>query len=197
MNIKQLIKENYEIAKSKGFYPKDSKIEDHLMGIVSELGEAYEAHRGGKFAKPSLYTIDELATEMEKNNEHFNLYKSYFVSGVKDSFEDELADVFIRLFNLCGHYVDPMNYDVVEKNFNRNRAVGDMEVSEMLFRFQVTHLKQIFMDLSKGLVPAGELGFAMKGLYLYCEKLNIPIEKHIKAKMEYNKTREHLHGKQY
>ncbi len=30
-----------------------------------------------------------------------------------------------------------------------------------------------------------------------CQTLNISIEKHIQAKMEYNKTRSHKHGKAY
>jgi len=43
------------------------------MLVVSELGEAIEAHRTGSFG-----------------------------IGQKDTFEDEIADAIIRLFDLCG-----------------------------------------------------------------------------------------------
>jgi NTP pyrophosphatase (non-canonical NTP hydrolase) len=60
-------------AREKGFWDKDRNVGEMLMLIVSELGEAIEAHR-----------------------------KEIFGLGKKDTFEDELADTAIRLFDLCG-----------------------------------------------------------------------------------------------
>jgi NTP pyrophosphatase (non-canonical NTP hydrolase) len=151
MNIKQLIKEAHENAVEKGFYDCHSKesscfrghvnalckncngtgkdqnrnIGEMLMLIVSELGEVLEAHRKGRFCK--VENIDLYLDLITEEREH---YFKYFESGIKDTFEDEIADVFIRLFDLCGY-------------------------------------------------------------------LNLDIEKHIHAKMEYNKTRPYKHEKEY
>lgn len=144
MNINDLIKEAYEIAVEKGFYGTgycisckkyelcsseykeeagscdlyfyDRNISEMLMLIVSELGEAQEALRKNKRAD-MRGGINEMLPQV-------------FEDYIKDTFEDELADVFIRLGDLCGY-------------------------------------------------------------------LNIDIEKHIKAKMEYNKGRPRKHGKKF
>lgn len=63
-------KECHTTAREHGFWENltDLIIPTKLMLIVSELGEAMEAHRG--------------------NN--------------RENFEEEIADTFIRLFDLCG-----------------------------------------------------------------------------------------------
>ena len=52
MNINELIKRAHENAVKKGFYPEgeNKNIGELLMLIVSELGEALEAHRKNRFA---------------------------------------------------------------------------------------------------------------------------------------------------
>lgn len=50
------------------------------------------------------------------------------------------------------------------------------------------HIKDTFED---------EIADAIIRLLDLSARLNIDIEKHINAKVEYNKTRPHLHGKQY
>lgn len=63
----------HEAAREKGFWEKERNTGEMLMLVVSELGEAIEAHRRGRFG-----------------------------IGKKDTFEDEIADAVIRLFDLCG-----------------------------------------------------------------------------------------------
>jgi len=187
MNIKKLIKENYEIAKSKGFYPDDSKIEDHLMGIVSELGKAYEAHRGGKFYDTEfgagfLYAF--INGEVKKTI-GITLYKD-MVSG---TFEDELADVFIRLFNLCGWLGI---YDIKLSKIKECRGYTQMSQHLLAINGLLSEMQIDPEDTKESYIET-----ILSILLFYCGILNIPIEKHILAKMSYNKTREHLHGKKY
>jgi NTP pyrophosphatase (non-canonical NTP hydrolase) len=116
MEIKELVEQSHNTVKEKGFWDKERNVGEMLMLIVSELGEALEAHRHDKFAN--------FGKPIETD------FKDWFEKNIKDSFCDEIADVFIRLGDLCGG-------------------------------------------------------------------LDIDIEKHIIAKMKYNKTREKLHGKKY
>lgn len=107
MNLKQFCKDCHEIAVEKGFWNCNKCkgegsviIESHncdcpdcdgtgkiernkselLMLIVTELGEACEALRKGRRQQLGSFT---------------DIY------WVKDTFEDEIADVFIRLGDLC------------------------------------------------------------------------------------------------
>jgi NTP pyrophosphatase (non-canonical NTP hydrolase) len=172
MNIKKYIRECYEIAQSKGFYPEDSKIEDHLMGIVSEIGEAYEAHRGGKFSNFNQDSLDSLLL----NTHAISIYKEY-LSG---TFEDEIADVFIRLFNLVAWE---------EKKLFLNKGAFYVE--------GWTNIPGDLLMIQNQIVYQRDYSFGLSLLYGFCIHHKIEIEKHIQVKIEYNKTREYLHGKQY
>ena len=119
MTINNLVKTAHGAAVKKGFYGEDKNIGELLMLIVSELGEALEAHRSLKLCRvwfPVYGSLNYSAEDYENN--------------IRGTFEEEIADTFIRLGDLCGY-------------------------------------------------------------------LGIDIESHIKAKMEYNKTRADKHGKDY
>jgi NTP pyrophosphatase (non-canonical NTP hydrolase) len=78
-----------------------------LMLIVSELGEALEAHRKWRFANWNWAEVN---------------FKDGFVTGIKDTFEDEIADVFIRLFDMCGYLdVDIEKHIYAKMKFNSTR----------------------------------------------------------------------------
>lgn len=72
-SVNEWIETCHSSAKEKGFWENDRNVGEMLMLIVSELGEAIEAHRKGDMG-------------LER----------------KDTFEDELADTAIRLFDMCG-----------------------------------------------------------------------------------------------
>jgi hypothetical protein len=115
-SAKTILNNNIE----KGFNNPNYNIGELLMLITSELGEALESHRKGKFSNWESFYSD---SSKVGDNESFKMH-------IKDTFEDEIADAIIRL-----------------------------------------------LDLSA--------------------RLHIDIEKHINAKVDYNKTRPHLHGKTY
>ncbi len=108
----------FENNKEKGFWDFERNVGEMLMLITSELGEAMEAHRKGRF------------TSDIAKRDYPGDYKNWFEENVKDTFEDELADAVIRILDMAGG-------------------------------------------------------------------LDIDLVGHINAKVEYNKTRERLHGKKY
>ena len=112
--LNELAQEIYQNNKGKGFWDKERNVGEMLMLVTSELGEAMEAHRKGRFA----------------NLEAYEEFSEDFEDAIKDTFEDEIADSVIRLLDMCGG-------------------------------------------------------------------LGIDIDTHIRLKLEYNKTRERLHGKKY
>ena len=89
----------HEASKQKGFYEKPREIGTLLMLIVSELSEALEADRKNRHADFEAYEI-KLNSEP---NRVFVKQPSLFQEYIKDTFEDEIADAMIRLFDLCGY----------------------------------------------------------------------------------------------
>jgi NTP pyrophosphatase (non-canonical NTP hydrolase) len=170
VNIKELIKESHKNAVERGFYPEgeEKNIGELLMLIVSELGEALEAHRCGKFADWKEYN--------RSIKEFYFTPEGSFKKHIKDTFEDELADVFIRIFDLYGYLERTPELSLF--------MVNTENIPEMLFQ-------------SVGYLTMYQYDAFLCFMIAICKKLNIPIEKHIRAKMAYNKTRPHKHGKEY
>ena len=128
MEINELIAESHNTAKEKGFWDnKDWNLGEKLMLITSELGEALEADRKNRYAKLDAFKADGLNTTPYDNTPLFeeNLQKKFcasFEANMKDSFEDELADAAIRLFDLAGKMNIDLEYHIMMKMaYNKTR----------------------------------------------------------------------------
>ena len=105
--MKNLISQAHEMAKSKGFWDGEERnIPQALLLIISEVSEATEALRKDHYADKAAVESLSQDLELDRTDEEFLLkainWKTSFEQGVKSSFEDEIADVAIRLFDLCG-----------------------------------------------------------------------------------------------
>ena len=99
-------------AKIKGFWDTERETGTLLMLMVSELAEALEADRHGRFANIELYEKDiEEKTDEEQFCEH-----------IKDSLEDEMADTMIRILDFCGAKGIDIEWHINKKlAYNRTR----------------------------------------------------------------------------
>lgn len=98
--MKHLITQAHEMAKSKGFWEGERNKPEMLMLIVSEVAEALEALRKDHYADKAA--VELLSDDFFARGGTKEEYAEIFRNNVKSSFEDELADVAIRLFDLCG-----------------------------------------------------------------------------------------------
>jgi NTP pyrophosphatase (non-canonical NTP hydrolase) len=122
MNIDELKKKSHEIAVEKGFWQdyeivnkqqsdkekqifKDLFISQKLLLMISELTESMESLRKTRRYEGDDNLITDLCNQSEENPQ---LFQMRFIHHVKDTFEDELADTFIRLADLC----EKMNIDI-------------------------------------------------------------------------------------
>lgn len=100
--LNELSKQVHENAKSKGFYDSEKNIGEMLCLIHSEVSEALEADRKSNFTKTPPNALKGMA---DKNyGISFNddsVFKKIFSHDVKNTFEDELADIIIRVLDLC------------------------------------------------------------------------------------------------
>lgn len=100
-NFNELAKEVYTRNCEKGFWDEgveNKNIGEVLMLITSELSEALEADRKNHHVVGNmLKSVRTLDSEIDRE-----YFKKEFERTVKNSFEDELADVIIRVMDLCG-----------------------------------------------------------------------------------------------
>lgn len=93
--INKLSKEIHANNKAKGFYEKEKNIGEMLALIHSEVSEALEADRTNVYAKLKESQKNVLMGWVNDSD-----FKEHFESSVKDTFEDELADIMIRVMDL-------------------------------------------------------------------------------------------------
>lgn len=166
--VKELVFKAHENAKNHGFHDKKLDLEQAVMLIVSEIGEAIEADRMHKNAPYVLCT--------PPTNEEFK-------RDIKDTYEDEIADVFIRLFDTAGYY------GIIPKYMLLNYT-SDTHAGRLLYLTMTV--------LSIAVQPTvTSFNYAYSNLVDFCDKFEIDIVPFIKAKMKYNEGREYKHGKAY
>lgn len=115
MHVHDLMTECHNMAQKKGFWQTPRDVGTLLMLIVSELGEALEADRKGKRFNKVFYDDD-------KKNHNYILKSELFEKHIKDTFEDEIADVFIRLVDLAAGLNIDLEWHISQKmSYNSER----------------------------------------------------------------------------
>lgn len=84
--------------------------------MVSELGEALESIRKNKY---TIVSDDDKKTMFYYSDD---MFIKEFEKNVKDTFEDEIADEFIRLADLCGKLdIDIETHIKLKQKYNKTR----------------------------------------------------------------------------
>jgi NTP pyrophosphatase (non-canonical NTP hydrolase) len=152
-------------ALKKGFW-ENKEINLKLSLIISELYEALEAHRNNFYYGKPIKSIEN------------------FESEIKDTVEDEIADVAIRLLDLAGY-----------KDIDLKTKFKDTTKIENEFHENVLRLNDMLLQLNINSITDYLEIFSY--LDKWAEQLNFNLESHILAKVEYNINRPYLHGKRF
>lgn len=95
--LNELAQQIHQNAKDKGFFEKEKNIGEMLALIHSEVSEALEADRKDKYCDWS-YDASPIIQQESLSDDRF---KELFETEVKNKFEDELADIMIRVMDLA------------------------------------------------------------------------------------------------
>lgn len=128
MHLNELTERAHLNAKLKGFHDRKRELGTSLMLVVSELGEALEAHREGERFTIKLTPEEwQEATRLSGHGEYKEAFQ-YLRERVKhqrsDHWKEEIADTYIRLGDLCGEYRVNAEKEVQDKmSINAKRAM--------------------------------------------------------------------------
>ena len=170
----------FKISCDHGFHEKEVSDKTCLMLVITEIAEAVEADRNAKYAN-----IDE--------NRKVDYNEDDFKCRIKDTVEDELADVVIRLLDLAGC----RKIDVHPSYININEVIGAINTSNTLFSELMYTLILEVISTSNIQVLEFKISLGIVSILAICKVKNIDIMWHIEQKMKYNETRPYKHNKNY
>lgn len=173
--INEFIREAYQTACEKGFHDEEHSDEHYLMLIITELSEAVEAHRKGRWADWKGF---------EKEGETKEAFERY----IKDTVEDELADACIRIFDLAGLANAKLIVNKINDGFDK-----DLDFPVKVF----WAIQQSYADVTWYDLLEQPLSYLLYNIICMAKDYKIDLERHIREKMRYNKTRGKMHGKKY
>ena len=107
----------------------DSNVVQRLMLVHSEVSECFEAYRKGNFAfiDNQDYIVDGRTVHEELvrliENEDLGNFKIVFEKQIKDSMQDEAADVIIRMLAFCAeNEIDIESHIKLKMTYNELRG---------------------------------------------------------------------------
>lgn len=172
--------ECYKIACEHGWHDEEHSERHFLCLVITELMEAVEADR-----------IDRHA-DLESLNDAASVYPwvRCFATYVKDTVENELADAAIRILDLAGVLAENIGIRVWSAVNQHQENLIDY------YRKNYSFTEFIYRIVSLLTYPV-RYGHALYYLFVLADVMGFDLMEHIRLKMQYNRTRERLHGKKY
>lgn len=174
-----LKEEAFSISSNHGFHDKELSVTHCIMLIITEISEVVEANRRNNHANYDLFSMS------LKDGRSYG--KDLFLKYIKDTQEDEFADVIIRLLDLSGYVKHDI--DILSMPDTPELWMHEFSFPEMAYYacriLTSDHCTGIKIDLT--------INFILN----WCDMLDIDILKYIGLKMTYNKSRDYKHGKSY
>lgn len=191
MNTEKLnaLKEQaHKTAVEHGFY-EDVKSDAFYLGLVmSEAGEAINADRKGLHADAKGFEEDEANGLPFAEN---------FKKHIKDSVEDEIADIVIRLLDfagLKGYELSFISY-YQQNNHVFLRELKECGLSGVLFQLMGSLSDALDENCTgQGIIALLSVFSDCFGMFTGCEK---DLWWFVEKKMRFNKQRPMLNGKKY
>lgn len=177
MNLQQLVYKAHSNAVEHGFWQRQRSNGHYLMMVITEVAEAVNADRNNKYANRNRYEEDGEDTEA-------------FVNNIKNTVEDEMADIAIRLADLTGV--------IISQGFDLNKI--EFLKTKWFFKkytFTENAYKFIAALCSDKIKTEYRVIYALNYIFQWAKAMDIDLWYFINLKMRYNIHRPFLHGKKY
>ncbi len=177
MNYNQLSQEAHENAVKHGFWQTKMSNQHCLMLVLTEIAEMVEADRKGIDADVEAFEKYESRIAFDEN----------FERHIKNTLEDEMADIAIRLFDLAGSI--GIDFDTMSPYY-----IGH--------NFRWFSFTESAYCLAKGLCQDDKgidrrILFGLNYVLSWAQELHIELEFFVTQKMRYNAMRPYKNGKRY
>lgn len=190
MKYNKLVKRAHGNAVAHGFWNKDYSHRHALMLVLTEISEMVESDRKNIVADVGSF---ESMVKFEQNRKWYHVFMHHwtfpelFRLYIKDSIQDEMADVIIRLLDLAG----AMSIDL--------DAMPDSNYHRDYEKYSFTeHAFALCKGLTKENIPvARRIKYGLKYIEDWANYLGVDIYMYVNMKMQYNETRAIRHGKLY
>lgn len=171
--------ECYKIACEHGWHDEEHSERHFLCLVITELSEAVEADRNDRHACVGMFRSSRMHNEV-----------TGFECFIKDTVEDELADAAIRILDLAGL----QDCDIGEAVTVRLKSADDYILLRAYFKAS-TFTEAVYTIVENLFFDGYEL--ALLNVFNLAYVMDFDLMEHIRLKMQYNRTRERLHGKKY
>ncbi len=184
--IVSIIQHIGNMNRAKGFWDEIKSTKCLTMLVIGELAEGQEAHRKGKFSDKLIKDYKHLTAGSTED------YDKWFKEYIKDTFEDELADAFIRICDITSNSPENIvygmsNYILMTSFYDWHGQQSIKKVQDIGAElFAITDML-IRLEFENALISIAEL----------CKSLDIDLPLHVLAKVQYNANRPYKHGKNY
>lgn len=192
IDLNRLRDEAYQNAVEHGWHDEDLSTEHFLCLIISELMEAVQAERKGKRSDAAKFN------EWQGNNIPFSeetrvrRFQEDFEAYIKDSVEDELSDVCIRIFDLAGllgvsflgvKFPLKIRDEIYKYKSQKTFTEWSYDLTRFIGNYNPWHITTL--DFFVNILQEVFIMSKIKGFDLLL---------HIEQKMKYNRTRPRMHG---
>lgn len=174
--------ECYKIACEHGWHDEEHSERHFLCLVITELSEAVEADRKDRHS--------DLKSFNQSVETDYVPIATAFEGYIKDSVEDELADAAIRILDLAGL----QDCDIGEAVTVRLKSADDYILLRAYFKAS-TFTEAVYTIVENLFFDGYEL--ALLNVFNLADVMDFDLMEHIRLKMQYNRTRERLHGKKY
>lgn len=190
IKLNELRDKAYQNAVAHGWHEEDKSDSHWLCLVISELMEAVEADRKGKHSDIDNYNRYINGMTIETNTERpFMVAYDMFI---KDSVEEELADVCIRIFDLAGL----RNVDLSSVSLPISNSAEHINCRKALtFTEWCYDVTRVIARYDKNNYPIGYLFVGiLQEMCCISEIIGFDLLWHIEQKMKYNELRPYKHG---
>jgi hypothetical protein len=204
-NLNELATRIHEQNKAAGWWDIPRPRVQTAWLVVTELAEATEAERAGKYTNMAAFETDILDNKRvsreiygpDPERSLSIMWETSFRRYVKDAFEDEIADAVIRLLDFAGSE----SIDIVLEPEDC-KDYFDEYSTEIAF-FSITDSLRCLASNLDGYGGSFELRninirlevcHALGTLMVVAEKRGFDLWHHVDLKLKYNATRPKMHG---